>query len=205
MRGYFAIGVEGISKPMNVGAVLRTAHAFGAAFAFTVAPATREVDFGWANTSDAAGSVPLYHYRGIDDLLLPHGCRLVGIELTDDSIDLPSFRHPARAAYLLGSERLGLSDAAAFAGGAAAAVAGSAWIGLLAAVAVSVSFALVHGFRLDHPSRQPDHLRRRDQLHRSRVDDHSRPGLVQAGRGARRRLPPKAAASPGSTCHSQKR
>ena len=36
MRGYFGIGVEGISKPMNAGAVLRTGHAFGADFAFFV-------------------------------------------------------------------------------------------------------------------------------------------------------------------------
>ena len=34
MRGYCALGVEGVSKPRNAGAVIRTAHAFGAAFAF---------------------------------------------------------------------------------------------------------------------------------------------------------------------------
>src|SRR3546814_2552323 len=28
MRGYFGIGVEGISKPMNVGNLFRSAHAF---------------------------------------------------------------------------------------------------------------------------------------------------------------------------------
>ena len=59
MRGYFGIGVEGISKPMNVGAVLRTAHAFGAGFVFTIAPVAEEVDFGWSNTSDAAANLPL--------------------------------------------------------------------------------------------------------------------------------------------------
>ena len=36
--------------------------------------------------------------------------------------------------------------------------------------------------RLDHPSRQPDRLRRRHQLHRRRLDHHPRPGLVPAGR-----------------------
>ena len=29
MRGYFGIGVENVSKAMNAGAVMRTAHAFG--------------------------------------------------------------------------------------------------------------------------------------------------------------------------------
>jgi len=36
MRGYFGVGVEGISKSYNLGAVLRTANAFGASFAFTI-------------------------------------------------------------------------------------------------------------------------------------------------------------------------
>ncbi len=35
-RGYFGIGAEGVSKSANMGALLRTAHAFGAAFCFTV-------------------------------------------------------------------------------------------------------------------------------------------------------------------------
>ena len=36
MRGYFGIGVEGISKAMNIGSIFRTAHAFEASFVFTV-------------------------------------------------------------------------------------------------------------------------------------------------------------------------
>ena len=36
-RGYFAIGVEGISKPVNLGNLPRSAHAFGASFVFTIA------------------------------------------------------------------------------------------------------------------------------------------------------------------------
>ena len=35
MRGYFGMGVERISKAMNMGAIMRTAHAFGAGFAVT--------------------------------------------------------------------------------------------------------------------------------------------------------------------------
>ena len=42
---------------------------------------------------------------------MPLGCRLVGIEITDDAIELPSFRHPRQCAYILGSEREGLSPA----------------------------------------------------------------------------------------------
>lgn len=105
MRGYFAIGAERISKPMNLGSLLRSAHAFGASFFFTVDPGfdTREVRR--SDTSDAARHLPLYSYGGVDDLVLPRGCSLVGVELTDEAIELPSFRHPTAAAYVLGPER----------------------------------------------------------------------------------------------------
>ena len=36
MRGYFGVGLEQSSKPMNAGNLVRTAHAFGASFLFTV-------------------------------------------------------------------------------------------------------------------------------------------------------------------------
>ncbi len=111
MRGYFGIGIEGVHKAMNLGALLRSAHAFSAAFAFTVA-ATYERDEGnLADTSDAAGSLPFYEYPDIGRFWLPQGCQLVGVEIVEDAIDLPSFRHPINAAYVLGAERGGLSAA----------------------------------------------------------------------------------------------
>ena len=36
MRGFFAIGVESLSKQMNAGNLFRSAHAFGASFVFTI-------------------------------------------------------------------------------------------------------------------------------------------------------------------------
>ncbi|MDX1400360.1 MAG: RNA methyltransferase [Kiloniellales bacterium] len=110
MRGYFAIGVERISKPMNMGSLLRSAHAFGASFFFTIQPtfAAREVRL--SDTSDAAKHLPLFHYQSIDELQLPRHCSLVGVELTDEAENLPSFRHPTSAAYILGPERGSLSD-----------------------------------------------------------------------------------------------
>lgn len=111
MRGYFGIGVEGVSKPMNLGAVLRTAHAFGASFAFTIAAAFDARAVNRSDTSDTAGNLPLHVHPDVAALELPLGCRLVGIEFLPDAIDLPSFRHPPRAAYVLGSERGTLSPA----------------------------------------------------------------------------------------------
>jgi len=109
MRGYFGIGAEGVSKSGNMGALLRTGHAFGAAFCFTVGA-------GWdaragraADTADTPSHVPLWRFPDPAAIRLPQGCALIGVELLDDAIDLPSFRHPLNAAYVLGPERAGLS------------------------------------------------------------------------------------------------
>ena len=111
MRGYFGIGVEGISKPMNLGALLRTAHAFGASFAFTIAATFDARGVRASDTSDSKQHLPFYAFGGLDELTLPKGCQLVGVELTDDAVELPSFRHPLMAAYVLGPERGSLSPA----------------------------------------------------------------------------------------------
>ena len=109
MRGYFGIGIEGASKAMNVGALFRTAHAFGASFVFTVAAAYDEEEGKRSDTSAATNSLPFYAFPDAAALRLPKGCALVGIELLDDAVALPSFRHPQAAAYVLGPERGRLS------------------------------------------------------------------------------------------------
>ncbi|MEM8812346.1 MAG: RNA methyltransferase [Pseudomonadota bacterium] len=109
MRGYFAVGVEGLSKPMNLGNLMRTAHAFGAHFLFTVAAHERLAGRIPADTSKSQGQVPYYAWPNVEAMALPAGCRLVGVELIDDAIDLPSFGHPLQAAYVLGAERGSLS------------------------------------------------------------------------------------------------
>ncbi len=107
-RGYFAIGAERISKSLNLGNLMRSAHGFGAAFTFTIG-ATYQALEARADTSKGAQHLPHYDWPGIADMQLPRGCRLVGIELLDEAIDLPSFRHPQQAAYVLGPELGALS------------------------------------------------------------------------------------------------
>ena len=109
MRGYFGIGVERISKTMNVGNLFRSAHAFGASFVFTVAATYKRTEGAKSDTSDAVGHMPFYSFPDVESLMLPEGCNLIGVELMDDSVELPSFRHPSRAAYILGPERGELS------------------------------------------------------------------------------------------------
>ena len=111
VRGYFGLGVEGISKPMNAGSLMRTAHAFGASFVFSVSPYVDMRGMTNADTSGTASQVPYYQWDSPAEIILPKGCQMIGVELIDDSIPLPSFRHPERAAYILGPERGSLSEA----------------------------------------------------------------------------------------------
>jgi tRNA G18 (ribose-2'-O)-methylase SpoU len=110
MRGYFGIGAEGISKPMNLGNLVRSAHAFGASFAFTI-DAHYSITSARSDTSAAELQLPLYRFATPAELVLPRTCALVGVELLDEAVDLPSFRHPQNAAYVFGPERGSLSPA----------------------------------------------------------------------------------------------
>lgn len=109
MRGYFAVGVEGISKSYNLGAVLRTAHAFGSSFAFTINAHHRALEVKRTDTSRSFSHLPFYEWDSVEALQLPNNCNIVGVELTDESVDLPSFRHPLNCAYVLGPEKGSLS------------------------------------------------------------------------------------------------
>jgi len=107
-RGYFGIGAERISKALNLGNLMRSAHDFGASFTFTIG-ATYAALEARADTSKGSMHLPHYNWAGPAELALPAGCRLVGVELLDEAIDLPSFQHPRCAAYVLGPERGALS------------------------------------------------------------------------------------------------
>ena len=107
-RGYFAIGAERMSKALNLGNLMRSAHGFGASFTFTVGSTYKAVE-AFADTSKSQLHLPHYNWKTLDDMALPQGCKLVGVELLDDAIDLPSFHHPLRAAYVLGPEMGSLS------------------------------------------------------------------------------------------------
>ena len=114
MRGYFGIGIDQASKAGNVGNLIRTAHAFGASFVFAVNPKViahsgELVTKDFTDTSKSHQQIPFFNYETAADVEVPQGGHLVGIEITDDAIDLPSFKHPTQAIYVLGGERSSLS------------------------------------------------------------------------------------------------
>lgn len=109
IRGFFAIGVDNISKAQNVGNLLRTSYSFGASYFFTIAASYSKRELRQSDTSAASGSLPMYEFKNADQMLIPRGATVVGVELTDDAIDLPSFQHPKQAVYILGPEGGNLS------------------------------------------------------------------------------------------------
>jgi tRNA G18 (ribose-2'-O)-methylase SpoU len=110
MRGYFAIGVERISKALNIGNLFRSAHAFGASFVFTIDAQYKRHEGSRSDTSDTLGQLPFYSFPNLTSMILPESCSIVGVELTEQAVELPSFRHPPCSAYIMGAERESLSN-----------------------------------------------------------------------------------------------
>lgn len=110
-RGFFAIGIEHGKNGANVGTLWRSANIMGAAFIFTVG---RRYKRQPSDTLESWRHIPLFHFDTIDDLKAhaPHDSLLVGVEMDDAAEPVESFKHPARAVYLLGAEDHGLSPEA---------------------------------------------------------------------------------------------
>ncbi len=95
---------------MNFGNLMRTAHAFGASFFFTIDADAAIKRSPVSDTSRSVDHLPYYAWPDVASMALPKDCQIVGVELTDEAIELPSFCHPKRAAYVLGPERGSLSE-----------------------------------------------------------------------------------------------
>ena len=107
-RGYFGIGLYMPKTSHNIGTLWRSAKNMGADFMFTIG--TRAMISQASDTEKGYKYIPFYVYPDLDSFILPTGCRLVGIEQTEDSVDLIDFVHYERACYILGSEDNGLSN-----------------------------------------------------------------------------------------------
>ena len=108
---YFGIGIQNGKTPENLGVLWRTAQNMGASFIFTIG---NRYEKQACDTHNAVKSMPYYHYQTFEDFFenLPVGTRLVGVELTEEAVELETFEHPRRCAYLLGAEDHGLSNKA---------------------------------------------------------------------------------------------
>lgn len=88
---------------------MRTAHAFGSSFVFTVDAHHKAFYVNETDTSKSLTHLPHYEWDNVDDMRLPVGCALVGVELCEAAVDLPTFKHPLAGAYVLGPEKGSLS------------------------------------------------------------------------------------------------
>jgi len=85
MRGYFGVGVDGLSKAMNLGNLSRIANAFDASFFFTV-HSLHKLSDAQSDTSRAQQAMPYYRFTDIKEFRLPLGCALVAVEITPDAV-----------------------------------------------------------------------------------------------------------------------
>lgn len=110
-RGYFGIGIERSKTPVNVGTLWRSAYSLGASFIFTIG---RRYPNQASDTTQAWRHVPLLEYVDVEDFRshIPYDCQTIGVELTENAVDLETFAHPQRAVYLLGPEDGSLSTEA---------------------------------------------------------------------------------------------
>ena len=108
---FFGIGIQNGKTPENLGLLWRSAQNLGASFIFTVGNRYAKQA---SDTHNAVKAMPYFHYETFEDFYdhLPKGAMLVGVEITDDAVDLELFQHPRRCVYLLGAEDHGLSKKA---------------------------------------------------------------------------------------------
>lgn len=108
-RGYVGIGVYNSKYEVNVGTLIRTAHAMGGTFVFTVGRR-------YESQPSAVGQdrhIPVLNFDSVAALrdAMPTDAQLVCVELAPSSEPLHAFDHPERAMYLLGAEDHGLPTA----------------------------------------------------------------------------------------------
>jgi len=103
-RGYACVALENPTDAVNVGHTLRAAMCFGARMVIIAgAPPGLHVNRLHTDPQRAWRHIPTVQVGGVFDAL-PYDCAPIGIEMTEDAIDLVQFAHPERACYIFGPE-----------------------------------------------------------------------------------------------------
>ncbi len=99
----FGIGIVNVKHEVNVGALLRAAYNFNAAFAFTIGRRYKRMA---SDTVSIAKQIPMFHCKTVADLdtITPFGWPRVAVELSDGAEDIRRYTHLKRCVYILGPE-----------------------------------------------------------------------------------------------------
>lgn len=103
--GFFGIGIYEPKYSQNIGTLWRSAYLLGASFIFLVKGKHKRLP---SDTQKTWRQIPCYEWG---EMQLPVDSVLVGVETIDacpTAIDLPEFKHPKRAVYILGNEKSGI-------------------------------------------------------------------------------------------------
>ncbi len=99
-RGYAGIGLDNPKSSINVGAALRAAGVYGAAF---VAASGKRFTSDKTDTMKAYRHLPLLRPSSLSDII-PFDCVPVAVDILEGAIPLPEYKHPERAFYIFGAE-----------------------------------------------------------------------------------------------------
>ncbi len=104
---YFGIGVYQPKTEENIGTLWRTAFVYGASFIFIIDAKYKKQR---SDVLKTWSKIPLFQYNTTQAFLdtVPYSCKIIGIEMEENSIPIKEYEHPFRGIYLLGSENNGL-------------------------------------------------------------------------------------------------
>lgn len=100
MRGYCGIGLDNPKSNSNVGAVLRAAGVYKAAFVFATGGRFTSCR---TDTMKAYRHLPLMRVSELKEVV-PYDCIPIAVDKIDGAIALPGYKHPERAFYIFGAE-----------------------------------------------------------------------------------------------------
>ncbi len=104
MRGYSCIGLDNPKSTINIGSVFRASKCYGVSFvAISGERAKNNLGSIPTDTQKGIRHIPVLRIKDIHDVI-PFDCVPVAIDIVENSIPLPEYKHPERAMYIFGAE-----------------------------------------------------------------------------------------------------
>ena len=105
-RGFGGIGLDNPKFGENVGSALRACGIYGANFLAIRGKRYKRMP---TDTMKHYRHLPLFQVDNLQDII-PFDCVPVAVDLIDNAISLPEYKHPERAFYIFGAEDATLGE-----------------------------------------------------------------------------------------------